>query len=429
MLFDHLPIEMLVEVAFQGAPNIFAFLLLVRTSTTSSTWHAAIAAARLRVVERLNADLLLAPAYLFGEYGPPNARTKIGIESVPIDTSKKLSFRVHATDSDLVYSLRVIVVLKVSMVFRTPAGYDSTFELDLALRFYGEKESAFNLCGALGWPNGTVQAEHMRAEADRGYGIRALKKTQFDRHPDNQPQILHIDWCNDLTKMVVTSAPLEMVVAGEPRVINEYTARLRRSRHLTVCVMRAVKDSHDYTSFRGRSFDPAPHLWLRIEGILPLKAYSFDEYEDLTFETDGLFDGKASGLTLMKAFGYKEHLAVHREEVRRCKRAARMRVFATKEVGRGSKRTAAASAAVKVNEQLCTFRLGERQDEDSEEEEASSEEEDDEEDDEVEEDDEEEDEDEEDEVDEDEEDEEEQKEEEQKEEDEEDEKEVGDYFD
>ena len=85
--------------------------------------------------------------------------------------------------------------------------------------------------------------------------------------------------------------------------------------------------------------------------------------EDLSFETDGFIDGKASGLHLMKTFGYLEHYAAHRaaEQARQCE----MNAAATALVPRESrpKRASAAAAEEQAKRQLKILRRGERQDE------------------------------------------------------------------
>jgi hypothetical protein len=413
MMFHSLPQEVLVEMAFQGgACSIFAFLLLVRTASTCFAWRAAIAAARGRIVARFNNRLAVPPAFLYGEHGPALHRYNVGIKGVPVSSDKKLTFEVHeVNDPEQPFSLRIIVVLKVSIIFAPVAGIGATLELYLALRFYALAKSPFNLCAALGWPNGTLQVEHIESEAKQGRFLQPLRKDAFNRHPDNQPQPLHIDWRNPLSKMVVR-APIVFTVGTGDTIVQElveYTVDFRPNTCMKVMTMRGVDDINSASNFKGWGFDPLPHTWLHLTGLNALPAYSrctrrflrldgsptipnnllvregqirvdcilsrhlaayeatgTDKYyvlEDLSFETDGFIEGKASGLHLMKTFGYLEHYAAHHaaEQARQREMKAAVTALVPQE-GR-PKRASAVAAEEQAKRQLKLLRRGERQDE------------------------------------------------------------------
>jgi hypothetical protein len=85
--------------------------------------------------------------------------------------------------------------------------------------------------------------------------------------------------------------------------------------------------------------------------------------EDLSFETDGFIEGKASGLHLMKTFGYLEHYAAHHaaEQARQREMKAAVTALVPQE-GR-PKRASAVAAEEQAKRQLKLLRRGERQDE------------------------------------------------------------------
>jgi hypothetical protein len=405
-----MPVEMLQQIAFQGgACSLFGFILLVRAASTCSALHAAIAAVRHLVVAHFNARLLLPPAYLYGEYGPLGRTWSVGVKDsngidCPINCGQKLTFEVHAVDDvEMPMSLRILVVLKVRIVFAPVMGSGATLVLNLALNFF---DVGFSLCAALGWPNGTLQAEHVRSEAKKGRILQALRKDAFDRHVDNQPQTLSIDWRHPLSKLSVRVPDLHTHYKEAPNLV-EYAASLKRNIRTTVEVMRAVHNLK--CGYTGREFDPKPHLWLQLTGLNHIKMYSSFTvrelypdgspiitnfmtrmdgflrieailkqhlylnqatlhpadsvfvFEQLTFETDGELNDKASGIHLMHTFGYLEHRAAHRAEVRRRLEAAAVATVTARE--RRPKRAAAAAAEKETTQQIKVFRSGERQDE------------------------------------------------------------------
>lgn len=408
-----MPPEMLQEVVFQGgACSLFGFILLVRAASTCSALHAAIAAVRHRVVAHFNARLLSPPAYLFGEYGPLGRTWCVGFKDSngdehPINRSQKITFEVHAVDDvETTINLRIIVVLKVSIVFAPVLGSGATLKLNLALNFF-DSDLGFSLCAALGWPNGTLQAEHVQSEAKQGRLLQALRKDVFDRHLDNQPRTLSVDWDHPLSKLSLRAPALHTSHMEAPKLV-EYSASLQKNIRFSVKAMRAV---HDFTErgFTGREFDPKPHLWLQLTGLNHLYMYRSitardlyldgtpiitnsllrDEgclrikeildrhlflntppggtlrvFEHLAFETVGELNDKASGLHLMHTFGYLEHRAAHRAEGRRRHLLEAAAAATLTPLGRRPKRAAAAAAEEEAARQLKLLRGGERQDED-----------------------------------------------------------------
>ena len=359
MMLHEMPAEVLQEIAFhRAACSLFAYILLVRATTTCKALHAAVAAARDRVVAHFNARLLLPPAYLYGEYGAFGTRWSVGVKDSndiarPVNRDQKLTFEVHAVDGVGIWSLSIMVVLKVSIVFAPVMGCGATLELSLALNFF---DVGFSLCAALGWPNGTLQAEHVESEAEQGRILQASRIDVFDRRRQNQPWTLSIDWRNALSKLTVR-VPDGYPVRPEAPQFVEYTGNMQENIHFSVQAMRAVHDFNDPSGFRGRVFDPKPHLWLQLTGLNHIQMYhSFTMrelhgttsitkcllktggyvrikknlhmhlrlsmnggncglgFQRLTFETVGELNGKASGLHLMHTFGYLEHLEKHRAE-------------------------------------------------------------------------------------------------------------------
>lgn len=403
-----MPTEMIENIILRmGGRSIFAYILLVRTATVCIAWHAAIAAMRHRVVTHFNARLLLPPAYLFGEYGSSGRTWSVGCKGDdevvhPINENQKLTFEVHKGDGPLC----IIVVLKVSIVLApvtcpNTRCIDTTLELNLALNFFDPVRS-FSLCAALGWPNGTLQAEQAKLEAKEGRVWQALRKKAFDRHDDNQPAKLSINWDHPLSEMSVR-------VTGELSKV-DYTATLKKNKAFEVNMMRAVHDYTDKWNFTGRAFDPKPHLWLELTGFGHPKMFSgftmcekrlddtkiitrsmsldgwwgimkflyqhfdlcvvrylhdqitFRAFEPLAFETAGELNNKASGLHLMHTFGYLE-IKAHRAEVARRHILEMAKATNLTPSGRGSKRAAAAAAEQAAALQMKRERKGERQDE------------------------------------------------------------------
>jgi hypothetical protein len=415
-MFLDLPIELRQEVAFQGgACSLFAYIVLVRATTTCKALHAAVAAARDRVVAHFNARLLLPPAYLYGEYGALARTWSVGVNDSkgvdhPINRGQKLTFEVHAVDDvGTTNSLCILVVLKVRIVFAPVFGWGATFELDLALNFF---DVAFSLCAALGWPNGTLQAEHVKSEAKKLRFLQALRKDVFDRRRANQPRKLSINWRHPRSKLVVRLPRVSTIHTENPELV-EYTGTLQENNDFFVEAMRAVHDFTDPSGFRGREFDPKPHAWLQIRGLNALHMYdsitvrqlyldgtpritnyllpdeghariqavlerhlkldtyvanvngpNFLAFQPLAFETDGEINDKASGLHLMHTFGYLEHRESHRAEVNRLRRleAAAAATLTPRESR--PKRAAAAAAAQKAERHIKILSDGERQDED-----------------------------------------------------------------
>lgn len=388
--------DALALVALTCAPNLLAYLLLVRTATTCKAWFWAILASSSRLVEQINAQLPF--AYMYGDYGPMHNRTEVGLKGT-IDEQRRFKFHLSippkASNSR---SLYISVGLHGHIHMPTAAAYGTLLTFNFALHFN------FALCRTFGFPNGTVQAAAEVAAERKNISIQAQKPAQFRRNPDNQPTPLQIDFAN--SSIVVTS---ENATDADANTLTQYTFQLLPHRALEFVVMRSFEDFDDKTGFHGRRYELKQQLWFALDGIAhpktigstvmrtlskvdgkvvanPYEIPSFMRQQplffahlpcfDMTplanghgcvcetfhFETAGEVDDKPSGKFIMDAFGYfnfvKERRRLKRKEARQ-----QAREGANKSQKKREPRSCAKRAREEIVNQLNTFHKDERQDE------------------------------------------------------------------